>query len=106
MNNEQHNEIGIGKRIKQARRKTNLSSIQVSKLLGLSHSICSQWERGNANPSTANLAKLSKILGVSFEWLALGEIENEIEKNDFDNLFNQLNPTSQKYLTKFVASVV
>jgi transcriptional regulator with XRE-family HTH domain len=106
MNNEQHNEIGIGKRIKQARSKTNLSSIQVSKLLGLSHSICSQWERGNANPSTANLAKLSKILGVSFEWLALGEIENEIEKNDFDNLFKQLNPKSQKYLTKFVASVV
>jgi hypothetical protein len=43
---------------------------------------------------------------VSFEWLALGEIENEVGQNDFYNLFNYSNPTSQRYLTKFVKSVV
>jgi hypothetical protein len=43
---------------------------------------------------------------VSFEWLALGKMENEVEQNDLQNLFNRQSPTSQKYLTKFVASVV
>jgi transcriptional regulator with XRE-family HTH domain len=106
MSYQRSGDAGISKRIKEARINAKLSAAYVSKQLGLSHSICSQWERGNANPSTAHLAKLAKILGVSFEWLALGKIENEEQQNDLQNLFNRLNPTSQKYLTKFVASVV
>jgi hypothetical protein len=43
---------------------------------------------------------------VSFEWLALGKMENGEQQNEFQNLFNRQSPTSQKYLTKFVASVV
>jgi transcriptional regulator with XRE-family HTH domain len=106
MKNKEKQDVGIGKIIKEARLNVGISSIKVSQKLGLSDSICSQWERGNANPSTAHLAKLAKILGVSFEWLALGKIENEVEQNDLQNLFNRQSPTSQKYLTKFVASVV
>lgn len=98
--------ISIGGRIKEARVKKGLSALQLSHLMNLSDSMCSQWERGISNPSTAHLAKLAKILGVSFEWLALGKVENEVEQNDFQNLFNRLNPTSQKYLTKFMESVV
>lgn len=105
-NKDQHN-VGIGKRIKAARIKTNLSSIKVSQKIGLSDSICSQWERGNANPSTANLAKLSKVLKVSFEWLALGDIENKQQNTqDFEAVFSRLNAKQKHYLAQFVNSVV
>jgi hypothetical protein len=51
-------------------------------------------------------SRVRKILNVSFEWLALGKMENGEQQNEFQNLFNRQSPTSQKYLTKFVASVV
>ncbi len=107
MKNKQQNEIGIGHRIKKSRTKMRLSSIRISKELGLSHSICSQWERGNANPSTANLAKLAKILNVSFEWLALGEVENKAEnQQDFSVVFNLLNDKQKQHLAQFIKSMV
>ncbi len=72
MKNQATNDVGISRRIRQARLKMRFSAVYVSKQMNLSHSICSQWENNKANPSTAHLVKLAKILNVSFEWLALG----------------------------------
>lgn len=69
--------IGINKRIRLARKKLGVSGDKISKALGLSRSICSQWERGISNPSTAHLVELARVLGVSFAWLATGGDEAE-----------------------------
>ena len=71
----------ISSRIKSARLSAKISSVYVSKEMHLSDSICSQWERGISNPSTAHLVKLASILKVSFEWLATGEEKIIVEKH-------------------------
>lgn len=62
----------ISERIKAARLEARLSSVKVSQEMKLSDSMCSQWERGISNPSTAHLVRLAEVLQVSFEWLATG----------------------------------
>ncbi|SMN01178.1 hypothetical protein SPONN_2255 [uncultured Candidatus Thioglobus sp.] len=76
----------ISVRIRVARLKANMSSIKVSKKMHLSDSMCSQWERGISNPSTAHLVRLAEVLQVSFEWLATGDIiENNQTKTKYQN---------------------
>ncbi len=77
----------IGGRIKISREKLGLSQSEVSRIMCLSRAICGQWERGIANPSTAHLSRLAKVLDVSFEYLATGDAP--IEKADFLNKENQ-----------------
>lgn len=106
MKNKERNDAGISQRIKQARLQKRLPAVYISKQMGLSHSICSQWEGGKANPATAHLAKLAKILEVSFEWLALGDIENKQQSTqNFEAVFSRLNDKQKQYLTQFVSSM-
>lgn len=70
----------IGNRIKISREKLGLSQSDLSRAMHLSRTMCGQWERGVANPSTLHLSKLADILGVSFEYLAKGvQTDNEIK---------------------------
>lgn len=62
----------ISDKIKISRENMGLSQSDLSRAMCLSRTMCGQWERGVANPSTAHLSKLSDILGVSFEYLAKG----------------------------------
>lgn len=64
-------------RIKQARVSAGLSQAALAKLVGVQRSSASQWESDHIrkDPSTANLAKIAVITGVSFEWLATGRGE-------------------------------
>ncbi|MBW5289829.1 helix-turn-helix domain-containing protein [Abyssogena phaseoliformis symbiont] len=87
MNTKKLQKIGIGERIQIARKKLGSSSAKVSAAMDLSRSMCSQWERGISNPSTAHLVKLAKVLGVSFAWLATGG--SEVEKVNKEKQINQ-----------------
>ncbi|WP_201339369.1 helix-turn-helix domain-containing protein [Isorropodon fossajaponicum symbiont] len=65
--------VGISERIKLARKKLGISGDKVPSAPGLSRSICSQWERGISNPSTAHLGKLAKsftrgVICVASNW--------------------------------------
>ena len=62
----------IGKRIALARESFGISRFELADKMCLSRSMAGKWERGLSNPSVAHLVKLSKILSVSFEWLATG----------------------------------
>jgi transcriptional regulator with XRE-family HTH domain len=81
--------------------------VYISRKLNLSDSVCSQWEGGKTNPSTAHLVKLAKILGVSFEWLALGEVDLLAQSSeDLDIIINNLNPHQKMRLTQFMQSMI
>jgi transcriptional regulator with XRE-family HTH domain len=78
----------VGDRIKIAREKSGLSQSEVSRIMCLSRTVCGQWERGFANPSTSQLVKIAQILRVSFEYLATGEVEKNnktINNSNIDN---------------------
>jgi transcriptional regulator with XRE-family HTH domain len=57
-------------RVKAARERLGLSQAELAAAVGVVQSAASQWERGERVPSTDNLAKLAKVLGVSMSWLA------------------------------------
>lgn len=106
----------MGMRIKISRQKIGLSQSEVSKMMCLSRGVCGQWERGIANPSTAHLSRLAKILGVPFEYLATGD--EPLEKVDFlsganqtkilkakmNTLFDELSLPQQQHIVAFLQS--
>lgn len=69
----------ISVRIKDARKLKKLTQAQVAEELGVTTSAVSQWEQGATEPSISNLEKLSRLLDVTFEWLATGRGISGIE---------------------------
>lgn len=64
-------------RIAQARKAACLSQEQLGEKLGVSRQAISKWESGAANPDVAYLAAMCRELGVSSDWLLLGEEPGE-----------------------------
>ncbi|MDZ7735004.1 MAG: helix-turn-helix domain-containing protein [Gammaproteobacteria bacterium] len=65
--------MDIGTRIRQARIAAGLSQARLAELLGVTRSACSQWESPQGTvPRGTRLAELAGLLGVSYEWLAMG----------------------------------
>ena len=73
----------FGSFLKQKRQEKNLTQKQLSKLLFVSESAVSKWEKDVAHPDITLLPKLCDILGVSEHELITASIDNETreEKN-------------------------
>jgi transcriptional regulator with XRE-family HTH domain len=71
----------IGDRIRLKREELGFSQSGLSEMMSLSRTMCGQWERGTSIPSTLHLSRLADILGVSFEYLAKGAVD-ESNKNE------------------------
>lgn len=71
----------VGSRLKEARKKQNLSQEALGKLLGLSKSAICLYESERRNPSLETIIELIYILGVSSDYLlgvdAIVTIENK-----------------------------
>lgn len=62
-----------GERIRAARTEKKWSQADLGKHSGVSKVMIAQWETGSRKPGVDSLYTLSKSLGVSFAWLAVGE---------------------------------
>lgn len=69
---------GIGRRLKEAREKRNLTQGEVADKLGLDTSTISKYEAEKRKLSLGIVAKFSKIYGLSSEYFLFGEEEPEI----------------------------
>jgi len=66
--------ITTGDRIKHLREKRGLSSRELSRIAGINNATISEVEGGKIkNPSVQNLVKIALALGVSLDFLVLGE---------------------------------
>lgn len=63
----------LGGRIAQARKQAGLSQEQLGEKLGVSRQAVSKWESDQTNPDVAYVAQMCRLLGVSSDWLLLGE---------------------------------
>ncbi|MBA2689638.1 MAG: helix-turn-helix transcriptional regulator [Burkholderiales bacterium] len=64
----------IGSRIKEVRKERGLSQVELANLAGVKQSSISELERGESKqPNAANLLKISRLLGVSPDWLIHGK---------------------------------
>ena len=68
----------LAREVHAARRKRLLSLEQLASLSGVSRSMISKVERGEAVPSTTVLAKLAEALGVTFSQLMSHPVEREV----------------------------
>lgn len=80
-------------RIKELRRKANLTETQLSARIGVHLSTLSYWESGKRNPSGKYLSKIAQELNCSIDDL-YGESEEASEKfnisKDIDNTIHEL----------------
>ncbi len=68
----------LAREVHAARRRRMLSLEQLASLSGVSRSMISKVERGEAVPSTTVLAKLAEALGVTFAQLMSHPVEREV----------------------------
>jgi transcriptional regulator with XRE-family HTH domain len=61
--------IGLVERIIQLRKQRGMSQTELAKALGLSRSSVNAWERETAQPSPDALVALSRLFGVSTDYL-------------------------------------
>lgn len=65
-------------RLYKKRKALSMTQAQLGKIVGVSRSIISEYENDISDPSWEIMMKISKVLGVSLDYLAWGD-ENEIQ---------------------------
>ncbi|MDO4356988.1 MAG: helix-turn-helix transcriptional regulator [Clostridia bacterium] len=68
----------IGNKISQCRRAAGISQEKLAEQLGISRQAVSRWETGEAVPDVEKVILLSRIFGVSTDYLLLDELEEAI----------------------------
>lgn len=61
--------IFVDERIKELRKKSGMTQNQLAKRLGVSRNAINSWEMSQSTPSSIYLVELSKIFGVSTDYL-------------------------------------
>ena len=61
----------LGEKIHQLRKAKGLSQEQLASQLTISRQAISKWELGEAMPDTDNILQLSKLFGVSTDYLGV-----------------------------------
>jgi transcriptional regulator with XRE-family HTH domain len=68
-------EVSFGNFLKEKRKEKNLTQKELAKLLFVTESAVSKWEKDNAHPDITLLPKLSEILGVSEHELITASVD-------------------------------
>lgn len=71
--------MSLGKRINALRRDLKLSQEYVAEKLNVSRQAVSKWENDLSSPDTENLIALAELLKVDVEFLATGQITEDME---------------------------
>lgn len=71
--------MSLGKRINSLRRDQKLSQEYVAEKLNVSRQAVSKWENDLSSPDTENLIALAELLEVDVEFLATGQITEDMD---------------------------
>jgi len=75
----------IGYQIANARETKGLSSLQLSKRVGVEEATLLNWENERSSPRANRLAQLAGILGVPLAWLIAGGEDEGVAEYDTPN---------------------
>lgn len=64
---------GFGERLRTVRERLDMKQDRLADLIETDAGSISRWERGKGYPQTQQLVKLARTLGVSLDYLVLGE---------------------------------
>ena len=63
----------VGRRIREARKASRVTQVELAARTGVAHSTLVRIERGQARPRIETVAKFAEALGVDPRWLAFGD---------------------------------
>lgn len=86
-------DINVGKRIKDARKKSKLTIEDVQNLTGISRQSLINYENGKGNPTLKNIVDLCNLFKISPNYLIYGD----------DNNFNNMTSSLKKKVYSLVA---
>ncbi len=64
--------MSLGERIKQLRKTSHMSQLDLARAMEVSRQAVSKWESGQSKPDAANLIRLTEILDTDMEYLTTG----------------------------------
>ena len=108
------NELTMGQRIAQERKRLGLSQEALGEKTGVSRQAISKWEADGAVPEIDKLIALSRLFGVSVGWL-LGVEEPEVSKEDtltetqlkmVEEIVRRYRPESMEKKFPWIASIL
>ena len=70
--------MSIGERISKLRQESDISQLQLARILGISRQAVSKWENDQSSPDTLNLIRLADVLNTDIEYLATGREPNQM----------------------------
>jgi len=69
--------IAFGRRLAEAREKTECSQAEFARMLGVTSGLIGQYEVGLTTPRANKLSKIAGLLNVTVEWLLTGDDPDE-----------------------------
>jgi len=72
--------IQFGKKLRELRKRNNLTQVELSKRAGFDRNYIGMLERGERNPALLNIQKIAQVFNIT-----LSEFFKDIENNDGKN---------------------
>lgn len=87
----------LGNRISRLRREQKLSQEAIADALQVSRQAVSKWENDLSSPDTQNLIQLAQLLEVDVEYLATGELTEDLDSDPLPEPFVPPVPMKEKH---------
>lgn len=101
--------MNVGIRIRQLRKVHNITTLELSKLCGISQSTISKLENGNRIPDVPTISKICKALHISLsDFFALDDISEPIDQQLIELMYiaRNLNEEQLESLSDFLKTFV
>ncbi len=77
--------LNIADRIQYLREKSGMTQTDLAKRLGISRSAVNSWEMSISTPSLANVIEMTRIFGVSADYILSMSEKITVDITDLDN---------------------
>ena len=97
----------LGEKLKEIRKRFGLSQEQLAEITNVSRQAITKWENDSGIPDISNLQELSKVFGVTIDYLLDDEnnlpalsMKKEIDKDKYKNKLTMYNEVLKEYYPK------
>ena len=94
----------LGEKLKEIRKRFGLSQEQLAEIMNVSRQAITKWENNGGLPDVSNLQELSKIFGITIDYLLNDENElpalqlrKELDKDKYENKISSYSRVLKEY---------
>ena len=94
----------LGQKLKEIRKRFGLSQEQLAEIMNVSRQAITKWENDLGLPDVSNLQELSKVFGITVDYLLNDEnqlpalsMKKELDKNKYKNKLTMYNEVLNEY---------